>query len=89
MTARIIIDIMLLLAIFLLPPIFPLIIVLFFSYYFESFYEIIFAGLIIDALYSRPMANFYFFSYPMTFIAVVLFISSIFIKKKLKFYSNK
>lgn len=89
MTKRIIIDILLLLSVFFWGPILPIIGALFFLYYFESFYEIIFVGLIIDILYGSPLPNFGSFSHTMTIIAVVLFISSIFIKKKLKFYSNR
>lgn len=89
MTIRILIDGLLFLAILLLPPFIPIIIALFLLYYFESFYEIIFVGLFIDALYGRPLSNFYNFSHLMTLISVVLFISSIFAKKRLKFYSNR
>ncbi|MEK9182113.1 MAG: hypothetical protein AAB781_00820 [Patescibacteria group bacterium] len=89
MSTRIFTDIFIFLAILFLPPIFPMVIALFSLYYYESFYEIIFAGIIIDALYGRPIANLYDFSHLMAFISVILFISSIFIKKRLKFYSDK
>lgn len=89
MLNRIIIDILIFFAVLFLPPIFSVVVALFFLYYFKSFYEIIFIGLIIDILYGRPIANFYDFSYPATSIFGVLLISSIFIKKRLKFYSNK
>lgn len=87
MTKRIIINFFLFLSVFFLPPIFPIIISLFFLYYFESFYEIIFIGLITDSLYGRPIADLNNFSHLMTLISVILFILSIFIKKRLKFYS--
>lgn len=89
MIKRIIIDILLLLSVFFWGPILPVIGALFFLYYFESFYEIMFVGLIIDVLYGSPLSSLGGFSHTMTFIAVVLLISSFFIKKKLKFYSNR
>lgn len=89
MTKRIIIDLVLLLSVFFFPPIFPMLVALFFLYYFESFYEIIFLGLVIDSLYGRPVTSLYNFSYSMTFISSAFFISSIFIKKRLKFYSDR
>lgn len=89
MTTRILIDILLFLAILFLPPFFTVIIALLLLYYFESFYEIIFVGFIIDTLYGRPLTSLYNFSYSMTFISAVLFVSSIFAKKQLKFYSDR
>jgi len=89
MPTRIFIDAALFLAVLFLPPIFPMVMALFLLYHYESFYEIIFVGLIIDSLYGRPLANLYDFSYLMAFISVALFISSVFIKKRLKFYSNR
>lgn len=89
MQKRILIDAVLFLAILFLPPIFSMVIALFLLYYFESFYEIIFVGLVIDSLYGRPVADLYDFSYSMTFISSALFISSIFIKRRLKFYSDR
>ncbi len=89
MTKRIIIDILLFLSVFFWGPVLPMIGALFFVYYFESFYEIMFVGLIIDILYGSPLMHLGGFSSIMMFIAVILFISSIFIKKRLKFYSNR
>jgi len=89
MSTRIFIDVALFLAVLLLPPIFPMVMALFLLYHYESFYEIIFVGPIIDSLYGRPIANLYDFSHLMTFISASLFISSFFIKKRLKFYSNR
>ncbi len=89
MAIRILVDALLFLAVLLLPPFVPIIIALCLLYYFESFYEIIFVGLFIDTIYGRPLSNFYNFSYLMTFISVVLFVSSIFAKKRLKFYSDR
>lgn len=89
MTKRIIVDILLFFFIFFCGPIFPIIGGLFFLYYFESFHEIIFIGLIIDILYGSPLLSLGGFAYTMTLVAVVLFVSSFFIKKKLKFYSNR
>lgn len=88
MNKRVIIDIMLFLAIFICGPILPIIAALFFLYYFESFYEIIFIGLIIDILYSLPIPILYDLSHPMAVVAGILFVSSIFIRRRLKFYSN-
>lgn len=89
MPIRILIDATLFLTILLLPPIFPIVISLFLLYFFEDFYEIIFVGMIIDALYGKPIVVLYDFSHPMTFIFTTLFVASFFIKKKLKFYPNK
>lgn len=89
MPIRILIDTILFLTILLLPPIFPIVISLCLLYFYEDFYEIIFVGMIIDTLYGRPITSLYNFSHPMTFIFTASFISSFFIKKRLKFYSNK
>lgn len=89
MPNRIFINIALFFSILYLPPIFPMVIAVFLLYYYESYYEIIFVGLFIDMLYGRSLANLHNFSYSMTLISAVLFISSIFIKKKLKFYSDR
>lgn len=89
MKKRIIIDTLLFLSIFFCGPILPMVGALFFLYYFEFFYEIILIGLVVDVLYGSPIANLYNFSHLMAFIAVLLFISSIFLKKRLKFYANR
>ncbi|MBU6430800.1 MAG: hypothetical protein KGJ58_00750 [Patescibacteria group bacterium] len=89
MMKRIIIDALLFLAILLLPPLAPLIVAFFLSYYFESFYEIIFVGIFIDSLYGRSLSGFYDFSHLATFISAVLFVLSIFAKKRLKFHSDR
>ena len=89
MTIRILIDAAVFLTVLFFPPIFPIAISLILLYYYESFYEIIFVGIIIDSLYGRPIGNLYNFSYPMTFVSTALFVSSIFIKKMLKFYSDR
>lgn len=89
MNKRIIIDFALFVAVFIAGPILPMVAGLFLLYYFESFYEIIFIGLIIDVLYGLPIHSLNNFTHPMAFIALILFTSSILIKRWLKFYSNR
>lgn len=89
MKTRILIDSLIFLTIMFLPPIVPLVLSLFFLFYFKSFYEIIFVGLIIDSLYMIPMRNYYNFSNFITVVAAILFLISIFIKKHFNFYVNK
>ena len=66
---------------FLLPWYFTVLLALIGLFLFEDFYEIIFVGLLFDSLYGTSL---YY-----TLIATVLFIISIFIRKKFKFFVNK
>ncbi len=82
---RIIIDIFLFIAVFIVPWWVMLLIVLGLLFKYTHFYEAFFVGLIIDALYGIPLAMFYNFRFVATLTALVLFIITFYSKKLLTF----
>jgi len=56
---------------------------------FPSYYEIIFFGVMYDALYGLPLAQFSYFPYVFTVSSVVLFFVSSGLRKSLLAYENK
>ena len=87
MYSRIFIDILLGLGVFFLPPWLVFLIALVGIFYFDSFYEILCAGICLDVLYGQPLP---FLSIPLlyTFFAAVLFWGSMLLKTHLKFYDR-
>jgi len=61
---------------------------LFFLFYQKSYFEIIIVGFLMDVYYGSFHANFTWSDYRFTLWAVVLLVVSIFLKKRLKFYSE-
>ncbi len=53
---------------------------------FPSYYEILAAGAIYDALYGLPLPQFYNFPYVFTVASIVLFITAHFLRQKLIIY---
>jgi len=88
MIKRIIFDILLLLSAIVCPWWFTGIFSIVVLYYFRTFNEIILFGLIMDILYGRLSATFHWWDYKFTLFFLILLLSSIFIKKRLKFYSR-
>lgn len=85
MRSRIIFDIVLIIAVFIAPPWFSLVLAAAGLFYFTNFYEIFAAGFIIDGMYGIPLL---FFPAPVfyTTSAACLFIISFVLKKYLSFY---
>ncbi|MDO8590389.1 MAG: hypothetical protein Q7R65_00220, partial [bacterium] len=84
MRTRIVLDIMLVLAVFALPLWLVCPAAIIFLFLFENFYEIIIVGIIIDSLYGVPLR---FFPIPVIYTASAsfLFIARSFLKKHLRF----
>jgi len=84
-TRRLIADLILLISVVLLPWWLSAPIAIIFLFVFDSYYEILIAGLIIDSLYPHsfiiPRISIGF-----TFLAAVVFLASFPIKRNLKFY---
>ncbi len=57
-----------------------------FLFAFRDYYEIIFWGVMYDALYGLPLLQFWRFPYVFTLASVVLFFISLFLRKKLSAY---
>jgi len=85
MRTRVILDIFLFLGVFIAPLWLVAIVALICLFVFESFYEIIFLGIIADGLFGLPTR---FIAIPAvyTISASVLFIARSLLKKHLKFY---
>lgn len=85
MRIRITLDILLFLGVFIAPLWLVVIIAVICLFIFESFYEIIFLGIIADGLFGLPIR---FIAIPAvyTISASVLFIARSLLKKHLKFY---
>lgn len=85
---RVLSDILL----FVMVPVLPwwalLILFVLFLFYFDSFYEVLFAGLFFDSLYAVPNGRFHSFPFILTVSAGVLFVAVFLLKKRLKFYGS-
>lgn len=57
-----------------------------FLFIFPLYYEIIFAGIVYDAIYGLPLPQFYDFPYMFTVAGIILFILAFFLRKKLAAY---
>ncbi|MCR4334200.1 MAG: hypothetical protein NUV47_00485 [Patescibacteria group bacterium] len=77
---RWIVVVFILLSVFLFPWWFYVSLSLIALFYFDNFYEIILIGLAIDSLYTVELRN--------TFIALLLFVVSIYLKKSLVFFKK-
>lgn len=82
---RIVSDIALLFALIVFPWWVSLPFALILAFYFEHFYEMIFAGLFLDFLESSHSLRFFGFSYIFTLVCLVLFFLFRFAKTKLSF----
>lgn len=83
---RIAVDVFLLIAAFLLPWWATIALAAAAALVFARFYEIIFIGIIIDSLYSTPVAEFYRFQFAVTLLAIIVLVATEFLKSRLKFY---
>jgi len=88
MLKRIIFDILLFLSAIACPWWFTGIFSIVILYYFKSFNEVILLGIIMDILYGRLSAAFHWWDLKFTIFFVILLLTSIFIKKRLKFYNK-
>jgi hypothetical protein len=85
---RIICDVVLVIAAFTAPwwvAIFLGIILLF---VFNTYYELIVFGFIIDTLYNAPVARFYHFQFMLTCAAIIFVFISIQVKARLRWYDQ-
>lgn len=85
---RLILNILLFLFIITCPWWVSVLFALFILYYLRTFNEIILYGLVMDILYGRFSPHFHLFDYKFTLFFLLLLLSSLFIKKRLKFYSR-
>ena len=85
---RLLADIVLVLAVFLLPWWFSALLAVAALLYFETFFEIIFLGLMVDALYRITAPGFWHVELTATVFATVFFIVSLYAKKRLAFFSK-
>ncbi len=89
MIKKIISDIVLFLVILLCPWWLSIILGVALLFYFKSYSEIVLFALIMDIYYAKLAPSFNIFDYKTTLFFIVLLIISHFVKKHLKFYSNK
>ena len=54
-------------------------------FFFDSFYEIIFLGIIIDSLYNAPIAPFHHFQFVVTLLCIFIFVGIEALKRRLRF----
>lgn len=65
-----------------------LILAIVFLFIFPSYYELLFWGVLYDSLYGAPLASFFNFPYVVTLAAMVLFMISYFLRKRLLAYED-
>ncbi|NQV88420.1 MAG: hypothetical protein HQ402_02615 [Parcubacteria group bacterium] len=85
---RIIIDALLFIGIFVFPGYIFVIVALALVFYFNSYYEILIAGFIIDSVYGVSLDMFFGLNFAFTLYSAIIFLTSLYLKKKLKFYQN-
>lgn len=88
MIKRLIIDVFLFLGIFIFPWWFVFICAGCALFYFSSFYEILFLGIIVDSLYNAPIVAFLHVEFVVTILAIILFIFSEVLKRRLRIYGR-
>jgi len=88
MIKHIILDLILFLVIILCPWWVSVLLAIGILYYLISFNEIILFGLIMDIYYGKLSPEFHILNYTFTIVFLILLLSSIFIKKRLKFYNR-
>jgi hypothetical protein len=88
MMSRIVIDILLFLALFMVPWWFVLVLAGIAVLYFDSFFEIIFLGFAIDSLYNASIPQYYAVEFVVTIIAMILFLTIEIVKRRLRWYSG-
>ena len=88
MIKHIIFDLILFLAIILCPWYLSVILAFVILYYLPVFNEIVIFGLIMDILYGGFLSTFRLFDYKFTILFLILLLSSLYIKNRLKF-SNR
>lgn len=59
-----------------------------FLFFFPSYYELILWGVMYDALYGLPISQFYNFRYIFTIVTLILFVTSLFLRKSLIAYED-
>ena len=83
---RIIVDLILLLAIFIMPWWLSLLLIIAAIFYFNTFYESVIFAILLDGFYGIPGLTFYGINAFFTTVIGVIFILLIFLKPRLKFY---
>jgi hypothetical protein len=86
--SRLILDIFILLALFIVPWWLAVALIFAGLSIFHNYYEILIFGLVTDALYGVPLADFNGFTFVYTLSAFVLFIIAMYLKRIIKFYSR-
>lgn len=59
---------------------------LFCLFFFDNFYEAVFAGLLIDMLYGLPIAKFLYFPFFFTAVFLLVFVFAFVLKQKIRNY---
>ena len=85
---RILTDIVLILSVYIFPWWFVLIMAVIALAVFDTFYEILFLGIILDSLYNAPIARYHHVEFVVTLITVFLFIGAEILKRRLRFYGG-
>ena len=88
MIKHIILDILLFLFVVTCPWWVTVLFALVILYYLKSFNEIVLFGLLMDIYYGRFSPSFHVTDYKFTLLFLILLVSSLFIKKRLKFYNK-
>ncbi len=88
MLKRFVSDILLLFSIIVMPWWLTVLFVIVLLFYFESFYEAIIAGFLIDFTYSIPTELLFGFRFIFTALFVILFLLSGPLKRRLRYYSR-
>ncbi len=83
---RSVIDVILILSAFMMPWWITALAACIALFYFESFYEIVVLGLIIDSLYNAAVPRVHHIQFVMTLGAIGIFFISVYIKERLRFY---
>lgn len=83
---RVLLDAILFLSLFTTPWWVSVVIALAGVFFFTDFYEIIFAGFIMDIVYGAPNASFLNVQFISTVAAIFLFAGGAFLKKRMVFY---
>jgi hypothetical protein len=89
MMYRVITDIALFISLFIFPWWFVVVLAVIALFFFNSYYEVIFLGVIIDSLYNAPIARFHGFEFVVTIAMVLLYILAEVLKRRLRFYNAK
>ena len=86
MRLRIATDIFLVLMMFMAPWWITMLLAVVGLFVFRNFFEIIIIGIMLDSLYNASVARYYNVQFLMTYMAIVLFVATSFIKPRLRYF---